>query len=76
MVVAARNGSRLEEVANQIRSEGGRATAIQTDISDHEQVKRTVGETVEELGKLDILISNAAAYSYNNADVSDMDLDN
>lgn len=34
-----------------------------------------VAETVEEFGKLDILINNAAAYSYNNSDVPDMDLD-
>ena len=52
----------------------GQAKAIQTDISDHDQVKRTVAETVEQFGKLDILI-NAAADSYNNADVPDMSLD-
>jgi NAD(P)-dependent dehydrogenase (short-subunit alcohol dehydrogenase family) len=61
-------------VANQIIGQGGRARAIQTDISDYEQIKRMVAQTVEEFGKLDILINNAAAYSYNNADVPDMDL--
>ncbi len=76
VVVAARNVTRLEEAANQIRSKGGKAKAIQTDISDHEQVKRMVAETVKEFGKLDILINNAAAYSYNNADVPDMNLEN
>jgi NAD(P)-dependent dehydrogenase (short-subunit alcohol dehydrogenase family) len=75
VVVAARNVTRLEEVANQIKSKGGKAKAIQTDISDHEQVKRMVAETLKEFGKLDILINNAAAYSYNNADVPDMNLD-
>jgi NAD(P)-dependent dehydrogenase (short-subunit alcohol dehydrogenase family) len=76
VVVAARNVTRLEEVANQIKSKGGKARAIQTDISDHEQIKRMLAETVKEFGKLDILINNAAAYSYNNADVPDMNLDN
>jgi len=75
VVVAARNMARLEEVANQIKAQGGRARAIQTDISDYEQIKRMINQTVEEFGKLDILINNAAAYSYNNADVPDMDLD-
>ncbi len=75
VVVAARNAARLEEVANQIKSKGGKAKAIQTDISDHEQIKRMVAETVKEFGQLDILINNAAAYSYNNADVPDMNLD-
>lgn len=76
VVVAARNVARLEEVANQIESQGGEAKAIQTDISDHDQVERMVAETVNEFGKLDILINNAAAYSYNNADVPDMNLEN
>jgi len=75
VVVAARNVARLGEVADQITSKGGKAKAIQTDISDYEQIKGMVAETVEEFGKLDILINNAAAYSYNNADVPDMDLD-
>ncbi len=75
VVVAARNAARLEQVANQIKSKGGKAKAIQTDISDHEQIKRMVAETVKEFGQLDILINNAAAYSYNNADVPDMNLD-
>ena len=74
VVAAARNVARLEDVADQITSKRGKAKAIQTDISDYEQVKRMVAETVEEFGKLDILINNAAAYSYNNADVPDMDL--
>ena len=76
VVAAARNVARLEEVADHIKAKGGKAKAIQTDISDHEQVKRMVAEAVEEFGKLDVLINNAAAYSYNNADVPDMDLDN
>ncbi len=75
VVVAARNVARLEEVADQIISRGGKAKAIQTDISDHDQIKRVVAETVEEFGRLDILINNAAAHSDKNADVPDMDLD-
>ena len=67
--------ARLEEVASQIKAKGGRAEVIQTDISHYEQIKRMVTQTTEEFGKLDILINNAAAYSYNNADVPDMDLD-
>lgn len=75
VVVAARNLARLEEVANQIKYEGGKAKAIQSDIADYDQIKRMVAETVQEFDKLDILINNAAAYSYSNADVPDMDLD-
>jgi NAD(P)-dependent dehydrogenase (short-subunit alcohol dehydrogenase family) len=75
VVVAARNLSRLEEVAKDIRARGGRAKAIQTDIADHEQVKRMVAQTIDEFGQIDILVNNAARGTFNNADVADMNLD-
>ena len=75
VVVAARNLSRLEEVAKDIKSRGGKAKAIQTDISDHEQVKRMVAQTIDEFGQIDILVNNAARGTFNNADVVDMNLD-
>ena len=74
VVVAARTLAPLEEVANQIRAQGGKARAIQTDIANQAQVKRMVADTVEEFGKLDILINNAA-YAHKEVEVSDMDLD-
>ncbi len=60
VVVAARNLPRLEAVADEIRSKGGRATAVQTDISDEDQVQHMVARTVEEYGRIDILVNNAA----------------
>ncbi|MGB6872739.1 MAG: glucose 1-dehydrogenase [Dehalococcoidia bacterium] len=75
VVVAARNFSRLEEVAKSIKSRGGKAKAIQTDIADHEQVKRMVAQTIDEFGQIDILVNNAARATFNNADVVDMNLD-
>ncbi len=76
VVVTARNLSRLEEVAKGIKAKGGKTKAIQTDISDHEQVKRMVAQTIDEFGQIDILVNNAAAVPNNNADVADMNLDN
>lgn len=76
VVLAARNLSRLEEVAKDIKSRGGKAKAIQADISDHEQVKRMVAQTIDEFGQIDILVNNAAMGTFNNADVADMNLDN
>jgi 3-oxoacyl-[acyl-carrier protein] reductase len=76
VVVVARTLSRLEEVAKAVRAKGGKARAIQTDISDHEQVKRMVAQTMNEFGQIDILVNNAALGTFNNADVVDMNLDN
>ena len=74
VVIAARNLSRLEQAVQDIMSKGGKAKAIQADISDHEQVKRMVAQAVEDFGQIDILVNNAARGTFNNADVVDMKL--
>ena len=75
VALAARTLPRLEETAKAIKAKGGRAIAIQTDISDHEQIKRMVAQTIDEFGQIDILVNNAARGTFNNADVADMNLD-
>ncbi len=59
VVLAARTLSKLEESVDEIRKKGGRAIAIQTDVSDEKQVERMVVETVGALGRIDILVNNA-----------------
>jgi NAD(P)-dependent dehydrogenase (short-subunit alcohol dehydrogenase family) len=72
VVVGARNLSRLEQAVKDIESRGGKAKAIQADISDHEQVKRLIAQTVKDFGRIDILVNNAARGTFNSADVVDM----
>lgn len=74
VALAARNLSRLEEVVKDINTKGGKAIAVQTDITDHEQIKRMVAQTIDNFGQIDILVNNAARGTYNNADVADMKL--
>ena len=74
VVIAARNLSRLEQVANDIKSGGGKARAIKADISDHEQLEKMIAQTVKDFGQIDILVNNAARGTFNNADVVDMNL--
>ncbi|MBN1255136.1 MAG: hypothetical protein JXA50_07685 [Deltaproteobacteria bacterium] len=38
---------------------------MQTDISNYEQIKRIASKSVKAFGQFDILVNNAAAYSYN-----------
>jgi NAD(P)-dependent dehydrogenase (short-subunit alcohol dehydrogenase family) len=73
VVVAARTLSRLEEVVEEIRSGGGQAKAIQTDISDEKQVQRMVAQALKDYGQIDILVNNSAVA--NAALVVDMVLD-
>ncbi|HZU37094.1 MAG TPA: SDR family oxidoreductase [Gemmataceae bacterium] len=59
VVLAARNGEALEKVAEEVREQGGEALTVPTDVTDVEQVRRAVSETVAHYGGLDILICSA-----------------
>jgi NAD(P)-dependent dehydrogenase (short-subunit alcohol dehydrogenase family) len=48
-----------ESAVEEIRSAGGKATAIKADLSDVTQAKRLALEAIEFLGGLDVLINNA-----------------
>jgi 3-oxoacyl-[acyl-carrier protein] reductase len=50
---------RAEAVAEEIRAAGGKALAVQADVSDFESVKAMVAKTAEELGPVGVLVNNA-----------------
>jgi glucose 1-dehydrogenase len=52
--------AQAEEVVAVIRAAGGQAVAIQGDVADQAAVEKLVARTVEEFGRLDIAVSNAA----------------
>jgi NAD(P)-dependent dehydrogenase (short-subunit alcohol dehydrogenase family) len=60
VVVASRTMASLEMAVKEIRLKGGRATAIQTDVANEEQVRNLVDQTLKEYGQIDILVNNAA----------------
>jgi NAD(P)-dependent dehydrogenase (short-subunit alcohol dehydrogenase family) len=74
VIVASRTLSHLEEVAGEIQLKGGKAKAIEADISDEEQVRSLVAQTLSEYGKIDILVNNSAAPVGVDYNVVDMDL--
>ncbi|MBJ22079.1 MAG: 3-oxoacyl-ACP reductase FabG [bacterium] len=49
-------------VAHEIREGGGRAQAVETDITDPHSVEAMVGSTLEAFGRVDILVNNAAIF--------------
>lgn len=59
VVVAARRVHLCEQTVLQIRTQGGEAWPIQTDVADERQVERLMTETVNRYGRIDILINNA-----------------
>jgi NADP-dependent 3-hydroxy acid dehydrogenase YdfG len=59
VAVAARRKERLDELVSRISGSGGKALAIETDVTDQEQARALVERTVSELGRLDTLVNNA-----------------
>ena len=59
VVGAARRRDKLEWLVGEIASEGGRALAIPTDVTDPVQVARLVDSAYNLLGRIDILINSA-----------------
>lgn len=49
-----------EEVERAIQQEGGQALLIPGDVTDPEFCRRAVEQTIQEFGKLDVLVNNAA----------------
>jgi NADP-dependent 3-hydroxy acid dehydrogenase YdfG len=59
VALAARRKDRLEALAQKIDGDGGRAFVRETDVTDEGQAAAAVDATVEELGRLDVVINNA-----------------
>jgi len=59
VAMAARRTDRLESIGAEIAAGGGTALPVELDVSDREQAEAAVARTVEELGRLDVLVNNA-----------------
>ncbi len=59
VVVAARRTEEIERVANAIRSAGGRAISVTTDVTDDEAVEALAQAAVDEFGSLSTWVNNA-----------------
>lgn len=57
--VTARTSSEIDEVAREINQAGGHGLAVTCDVADRASVERMVEQTVNEFGRLDILMNNA-----------------
>lgn len=53
------NGAAANEVVDAIKAAGSDAVAVKADVSDPEQVKILMRETVNAFGQLDVLVNNA-----------------
>lgn len=59
VVIAARRTDRLADLAAKIEADGGRALAVELDVTDADSVAQAVRHAEEELGAMTILVNNA-----------------
>jgi 3-oxoacyl-[acyl-carrier protein] reductase len=60
VAVAARNEEKLAALVKDIAAAGGEAFAVKMDVADADQIKAGFKQVLEKLGRLDILVNNAA----------------
>ncbi|MDF2884078.1 MAG: hypothetical protein K0R54_4644 [Clostridiaceae bacterium] len=59
VALLARRKEKLESVAEEIKSMGRKAIAVQCDVSNEESVKNAITEVLNTFGKVDILLNDA-----------------
>ena len=59
VVLGARRADRIEKLAKEIVDDGGKALAFAVDVTQRDQVKKLVDATVEQFGRVDVLLNNA-----------------
>ena len=59
VVVAARREERLSELVERLNGGGGKALAVECDVTDEEQAHALIQRAKDEFGQVDILINNA-----------------
>ena len=59
VAAAARSRAALEEVAADVRSDGGEVEAVELDLRDRGAIDRAVARTVDRFGRIDVLVNDA-----------------
>lgn len=68
VVIAGRTAADGEAVVDDIRSDGGEARFVRTDLRDLDSIASLFEATSEEYGGLDVLVNNAGVETYTSAD--------
>ncbi len=66
VVAGARRKERLDGLVEEVTSGGGRAIAVECDVTDEGQAHALIRRAVEEYGRIDILVNNAGVMLLSN----------
>ena len=73
VVVVARRGDRLQQVVDEITSQGGQALALAADITQPERVQQVLDEVEATWGPVQILVNNAGVAPFGRAEKHTME---
>jgi 3-oxoacyl-[acyl-carrier protein] reductase len=59
VALCARNQEKLDQLADEIKSGGGEATAFKLDVANDDEIKAVVKAVIAQYGKVEILVNNA-----------------
>jgi NAD(P)-dependent dehydrogenase (short-subunit alcohol dehydrogenase family) len=75
IVVSDINLESAEKVASEIRNDGGKASALATDVTQFEQVKELIQTVIAKHGSLDVMVNNAGIGGKHQAKTAEHSLD-
>jgi NADP-dependent 3-hydroxy acid dehydrogenase YdfG len=73
VVLGARRTAQLQQLVEEIKSEGGEAAFAQIDVKDKADLVRLVNTAVGHYGKLDVIVNNAGVSQLSRIDELDID---
>lgn len=65
VVLAGIGATNINKVKAEIEADGGKALAVQTDISKWEDAQRLAETTIDTFGRIDLLVNNAGIHPHN-----------
>lgn len=72
VVLIGRRGAVLHAAITEIANGGGAATSVQSDLADPAAARHVVSVTLRRLGRVDVIVNNAAAQSHRRVGFADM----
>jgi 7-alpha-hydroxysteroid dehydrogenase len=62
VVVCARSAEQIEQTAEQVRARGRRGLGVVCDVTKREELEQLVQRTLDEFGRIDVLVNNAGGW--------------
>jgi short-subunit dehydrogenase len=68
VVLAARSAGTLDAIANEINTSGGKAVAVECDVTNRDQVKALADAAIQNFGRIDTWVNDAGVSIYGRLD--------